>query len=129
MLASELKYRDLVENANSIILRWSPAGEITFINEFGLKFFGYAEEELLGRRLAETIVPPTNTRNGDLRPLLEAISLRPDDFESMKTSTKGSFGGLGIEVGIRATAITVRPKARPISNAVTEAITARKVRY
>lgn len=33
--------------------------------------------------------------------------LRPDDFEAMKTSTKGSFGGLGIEVGMRDTQITV----------------------
>lgn len=33
--------------------------------------------------------------------------LRPDDFEDMKASTKGSFGGLGIEVGMRDNAITV----------------------
>lgn len=33
--------------------------------------------------------------------------LRPDDFADMKASTKGSFGGLGIEVGMREGAITV----------------------
>jgi len=33
--------------------------------------------------------------------------LRPDDFEDMKASTKGSFGGLGIEVGTREGQITV----------------------
>ena len=33
--------------------------------------------------------------------------LRPDDFEDMKASTKGSFGGLGIEVGLREGAIMV----------------------
>ncbi len=33
--------------------------------------------------------------------------LRPDDFDTMKTNTKGSFGGLGIEVGMRDTQITV----------------------
>lgn len=33
--------------------------------------------------------------------------LRPDDFETMRTSTKGSFGGLGIEVGMRDAMITV----------------------
>lgn len=33
--------------------------------------------------------------------------LRPDDFDTMKTSTKGSFGGLGIEVGMREGQITV----------------------
>lgn len=33
--------------------------------------------------------------------------LRPEDFEDMRASTKGSFGGLGIEVGMRDGAITV----------------------
>lgn len=33
--------------------------------------------------------------------------LRPDEFEVMRTSTKGSFGGLGIEVGMREGMITV----------------------
>jgi carboxyl-terminal processing protease len=33
--------------------------------------------------------------------------LRPSDFADMKASTKGSFGGLGIEVGMRDGAITV----------------------
>ncbi|MCA9658452.1 MAG: PDZ domain-containing protein [Myxococcales bacterium] len=33
--------------------------------------------------------------------------LRPEDFEQMRTSTKGSFGGLGIEVGMRDAKITV----------------------
>ncbi|MES1196467.1 MAG: PAS domain S-box protein, partial [Steroidobacter sp.] len=43
---SEQKYRELVELANSIILRWNAEGIITFVNEFGLKFFGYAANEL-----------------------------------------------------------------------------------
>jgi len=33
--------------------------------------------------------------------------LKPEDFEQMRTSTKGSFGGLGIEVGMRDGKITV----------------------
>ncbi len=33
--------------------------------------------------------------------------LRPEDFEDMQASTKGSFGGLGIEVGMRDGSITV----------------------
>ena len=81
LLASELKYRELVENANSIILRWNPAGEITFINEFGLRFFGYAEAELLGRQMVGTIVPRAASSTGsDLRPLMERICLHPDEF-------------------------------------------------
>ena len=43
---SEHKYRELVENVNSIILRMDPKGRITFLNEFGQRFFGYPEEEI-----------------------------------------------------------------------------------
>jgi PAS domain S-box-containing protein len=54
---SEAKYRELVENANSIILRMTPQGLITFFNEFAQHFFGYAEREILGKSVAGTIVP------------------------------------------------------------------------
>jgi PAS domain S-box-containing protein len=81
LLESERKYRELVENANSIILRWTPAGQITFINEFGLKFFGYAEEELLGRHVVGTIVPLTGSNGRDMRPLMETICRNPQTFE------------------------------------------------
>ena len=43
---SEKKYRDLVENANSIILRMNTDGFITFFNEFAQKLFGYSEDDL-----------------------------------------------------------------------------------
>jgi PAS domain S-box-containing protein len=73
LLESELQYRELVENANSIILRWSREGKINFINDFGLKFFGYSEDELLGQHVIGTIVPPYETSGKDLRPLMQDI--------------------------------------------------------
>ena len=41
---SERKYRELVETANSIILRMDPEGRVTFLNNFGQRFFGFTEE-------------------------------------------------------------------------------------
>ena len=49
LVASERKYRELVESANSIILRWNADGRITFMNEYGQRFFGYAADEIVGR--------------------------------------------------------------------------------
>ncbi|MEF8755434.1 MAG: PAS domain S-box protein [Accumulibacter sp.] len=80
LLASEMKYRELVENANSIILRWTPKGEISFINEFGIRFFGYTEEELIGHHVVGTIVPPAASDGEELLPLMERICQRPEDF-------------------------------------------------
>jgi PAS domain S-box-containing protein len=59
--SSEREHRELVMLANSIILRWSPAGMITFINEFGERFFGYPRKEILGRHVVGTIVPESES--------------------------------------------------------------------
>ncbi len=53
---SERKYRELVENANSIILRMDRTGVVTFFNEFAQKFFGFSGEEIIGRNVVGTIV-------------------------------------------------------------------------
>jgi PAS domain S-box-containing protein len=81
LLESERKYRQLVENANSIILRWSSEGQITFLNEFGQRFFGYSASEILGRHVLDTIVPPTESGGRDLRRLMERICADPEAFE------------------------------------------------
>jgi PAS domain S-box-containing protein len=78
---SEKKYRELVQNVNSIILRWSQNGEIMFMNEFGRQFFGYSEDELIGRHIIGTIVPENESTGRDLRPLLESIAADPKAFE------------------------------------------------
>jgi PAS domain S-box-containing protein len=79
--ASEHKYRELVENANSIILRWNSRGDITFLNEFGQKFFGYQEDEILGRNVVGTITPQIESTGRDLRPLMAKIYENPTVFE------------------------------------------------
>ncbi len=81
LFESERKYRELVQNANSIILRWTPDGYITFINEFGQRFFGYSEKEIIGRHVVGTIVPETESTSRDLRLLMEKICADPRSFE------------------------------------------------
>ena len=78
---SERKYRELVEHANSIILRWTRDGKITFLNEFGQKFFGYSSEEILGRHAVGTIVPGTDSAGRDLGLLMDQILADPKAFE------------------------------------------------
>ena len=78
----EEKYRELVENANSIILRSDTQGRITFFNEFAQKFFGYTEEEIVGKNLLETIVPITETTGRDLQQMREDLMLYPEKFKN-----------------------------------------------
>ena len=79
--ASERKYRELVEYANSIILRWTSDGNITFMNEFGLRFFGYTAEELLGQPVVGTIVPPVESDGRNLRNLMKDIFANIKEYE------------------------------------------------
>ncbi|HET6420798.1 MAG TPA: PAS domain S-box protein [Geobacteraceae bacterium] len=76
----EARYRDLVESANSVILRWLPDGRVTFFNKFARDFFGYTEEEILGQNIVGTIVPETDSTGRDLAALVDDIVARPDAY-------------------------------------------------
>ena len=81
MRHSEQKYRELVENANSIILRMDVLGKVTFFNEFAQKFFGYEERELLGRSVIGTIVPEAETGGRDLVQMIRDLAAHPERYE------------------------------------------------
>jgi len=76
--ASESKYRELVSNANAVILRLDMEGRVTYFNEYAERFFGYGTEEILGRQAVGTIVPEVETETGrDLAGLLADIVMHP----------------------------------------------------
>lgn len=77
---SEKGYRELVEQSNSIILRWSTDGMITFANNHACEFFGFLPEELVGRHLLGSIVPEIESSSRNLRSLIEDIAAAPEQF-------------------------------------------------
>ena len=81
LLASEKEYRELLMLANSIILRWSRDGRITFLNEFGRRFFGYSNDEIIGRHVLGTIVPDNESTGRNLKSLMEEVCADPKKFE------------------------------------------------
>lgn len=79
---SEFKYREIVQNANSIIIRWDTDGRITFFNQYARHFFGYSEEEIVGKNIVGTIVPATDSAGYALTKMMEEIQQRPERYES-----------------------------------------------
>ena len=75
---SEKKYRDPVENANSIILRRDPAGKITFFNEYAQKLFGFKEEDIIGRNIIGTILPDSGPARRQMTNLNASLQMYPD---------------------------------------------------
>ena len=75
------KYRQLVQSANSIVLRLTPQGDIKFINEFAQEFFGYREAEFLGRNVGGTIVPTRDSFGRDLAVMIKDIASHPERYQ------------------------------------------------
>jgi PAS domain S-box-containing protein len=57
LLESEIKYRHIIDNANSVIMEVDTKGDITFANKFALEFFGFEEKEIVGHNMSGTILP------------------------------------------------------------------------
>lgn len=75
---SEKRYRELVENANSIIIKMDKEGRITFFNEFAEKFFGFNKEEIMGKNVIGTIVPETESSGRNLQEFINMVVKDPE---------------------------------------------------
>lgn len=78
---SESQYRELVQTANSAIIRWHRSGRIEFVNEYAETLFGYEPGELLGKPIG-TLVPEVDEAGRDLTGLVDAIVADPAAFRS-----------------------------------------------
>lgn len=74
-------YMELVTNARSMIFKMDPKGIITFVNEFALDFFGFKEDEILGKTPTQTITPPVDSFGKDLQVMVENIYADPDKYQ------------------------------------------------
>ncbi|MCB2146112.1 MAG: PAS domain S-box protein [Deltaproteobacteria bacterium] len=77
---SEAKYRELVQNTNSIIVRYDPLGHITFFNEYARKFFGFPEQEIIGRNILGSIIPWRSSSGRDYRSLMMDFLKHPERY-------------------------------------------------
>jgi PAS domain S-box-containing protein len=77
LIRSERSYREVVENANSAILRWSSDGIITFANAFAQQLFGWDRVDLLGRHIG-VLVPERESTGTDLSGLIADIASHPE---------------------------------------------------
>jgi two-component system cell cycle sensor histidine kinase/response regulator CckA len=89
---SEARYRELVQNANSIIMRRDTQGTITFFNEFAQDFFGFTEDEILGRNVVGTIVPERESSGRNLAAMIQEISHNPEKYSTNENENIRSDG-------------------------------------
>ena len=76
--AGEDRYRQIVENANSIILLMDTKGNITFLNQFGQRFLGFYERDIVGKSVIGTIVSEKDLTGEDLASMINDIVENPE---------------------------------------------------
>jgi PAS domain S-box-containing protein len=80
---SEERHRELVQSAASVIVRLDPQGRVSFCNAFGLQFFGYTLDEMLGREIGSLIDNPDDSEATPWPATLAVIVNTPENAGSM----------------------------------------------
>ena len=68
----------LMDKVNGIILSLNPEGNITFLNHYGRSFFGYSNDEILGRPMLGSLTPFSGFEGRDLASFLDGLKRYPN---------------------------------------------------
>ena len=71
-----------LNSLNSVVMRWRPDGTVIYLNDFGLKLFGFPEDEIIGKHIVGTIVPETDSTGRDMAAMIREILEDPSKFEN-----------------------------------------------
>jgi PAS domain S-box-containing protein len=77
---SEVKYREMVQNTQSIIIRMDMQGTITFFNNYALTFFDYTSDEVIGKNVNSTIVPAKTRSGNDLSMMADDLGFNAEGY-------------------------------------------------
>jgi diadenylate cyclase len=77
---SEAKYREVVQNTQSIIIRMDMQGTITFFNHYALTFFDYTSDEVIGKNVNSTIVPAKTRSGNDLTMMADDLGFNAEGY-------------------------------------------------
>ena len=77
---SEAKYREVVQNTQSIIIRMDMQGTITFFNHYALTFFDYTSEEVIGKNVNSTIIPAKTRSGNDLSMMADDLGFNAEGY-------------------------------------------------
>ncbi len=77
---SEARYREVLQNTQSIIIRMDTQGTITFFNRFALAFFDYTSEEVIGKNVVGTIVPEKGRSGLDLSMMANDLGFNAEGY-------------------------------------------------
>jgi diadenylate cyclase len=72
---SEIRTRELLMHANSLIMKLDLSGNITFFNTFAQTFFGYSGQEVHGKNIIGTLIPSGEADGRDATSFVSDVAL------------------------------------------------------
>jgi PAS domain S-box-containing protein len=72
---SDIRIRELLTHATSLILKLDLDGTITFFNKFAQVFFGYSEQEILGKHIVGTLIAAGDATGREVTNFVSDIAL------------------------------------------------------
>ena len=87
------RYEQVVQHLDAIVLSLDTNGKILFLNDFGLKLFGYEAEELFGQQILGSLIPTTTEDSGRYLPeMLCRLLENPDLLETNENENTARDG-------------------------------------
>jgi len=77
---SEAKYREILQNTQSIIIRMDTLGNITFFNNYALTFFDFTSDDVIGKNVVGTIVPQKTRVQHDLSMMVNDLGFNAEGY-------------------------------------------------
>jgi PAS domain S-box-containing protein len=77
---SEAKYREMMQNSQSIIIRIDMQGTITFFNTYALQFFDFTPEEVIGKNVVGAIIPQKTRSGHDLSMMANDLGFNAEGY-------------------------------------------------
>jgi diadenylate cyclase len=77
---SEARYREVLQNTQSIIIRMDTRGSITFFNGYALTFFDYNADEVVGKNVVGTIVSDKAKGGHDLSMMANDLGFNAEGY-------------------------------------------------
>jgi PAS domain S-box-containing protein len=78
---------------NSVVLRLDREGHVISLNRFGEHYFGFSQQDLLGRHVVGTLVPEKGRDGEDMRALMAVICRSPEEHPSRSYENMTRDGG------------------------------------
>ena len=73
-----------MESVSSVVMRWLPDTTISSINAYGLKLFGFDEDELVGKSMFDTILQDKAGAREGIGKMLHEIIRNPQEFTEIE---------------------------------------------